>query len=120
MKTKFSYAKEKNKKGDMITYRCWNEDFKDEDTGEVITIQRREAVKINGKRIPIPKPVFKNPHPVKCFAAERKQDGLVLLDSFSIQKKHVTKYIKDLKKEYKGEGTFRAIPVKVTVKVVGR
>ena len=119
-KTKFKYITEENKKGDLITYKCWDEDFKDEDTGEVITIARREMIKINGKKLQVPEPKMKNPSPVKCFAAERKQDGLILLDSFSTKKSHVRQYIKDLKGKYEWEGTFRVIPVTVTVKVVGR
>ncbi len=118
-KTKFTYVKELNKK-DLVTYKCWDEDFKDEDTGEVITIARRKAIKINGKKIPLPKPVFKNPLPVHCYACERKQDGLILLDSFSTNKSTVKDYIKELKNKHKWEGTFKIVQIKVTVKVAGR
>lgn len=119
MKTKFTHITEKNKKGDLVKYKCWDEDFKDEDTGEVITIARREAVAINGKKILPPKLVFKNPAPVKCFAVECKQDGLVLLDSFKMKKYSLRGYIKELK-ETGWKGTFRIVPIKVTIKVAGR
>lgn len=33
----------------MMGMICWNEDFVDEDTNEVITIERHEVVKINGE-----------------------------------------------------------------------
>jgi len=33
-----------------VGYRTWVEDFVDEDTGEVVSIDRRERVSINGKR----------------------------------------------------------------------
>lgn len=35
----------------MVGYRTWKEDFVDEDSGEVVTIDRKEMVAINGVRV---------------------------------------------------------------------
>src|ERR1700743_2862802 len=103
---KYTYEKEKNKKGEIISYRCWTEGFKDNDTGEIINIERRKAIKIDGKKI-VQKPAkLLNPAPVKCFAAERKEDGLILLDSFHLKKSGVHEYMRDLKIKHKWKGTF--------------
>lgn len=34
---------------DLVGRRYWMEDFKDEDTGEVVTIERSQAVKVDGE-----------------------------------------------------------------------
>lgn len=41
----------KNKSQRLIGMVCWNENFKDEDTGAIVTIERSQAVKVDGEWI---------------------------------------------------------------------
>jgi hypothetical protein len=50
-KQKFSYKTETDKKGNVIRYRCWQEFFKDEDSGKLISIQRKQMIKCNGQAV---------------------------------------------------------------------
>ncbi len=46
-----THGKGKNKKEYLIGRINWKEDFKDEDTGEVVTIERSQVVRQNGEWI---------------------------------------------------------------------
>lgn len=48
---RFRYEGGTDKKGNELRFRVWFEDFKDEDTGDVIRIKRRELCKFNGKKV---------------------------------------------------------------------
>ena len=47
---KYTYSTLKNKKG-IWRIRHWFDEFKDEDTGEVVKIAREEPIKLNGQKI---------------------------------------------------------------------
>jgi hypothetical protein len=48
---KYTYSTIKKKNGDAVRVRHWIENFRDEDTGEVISIKRSEPIKLNGQKL---------------------------------------------------------------------
>lgn len=51
MEKKYRYKTETDKMGNVSTYECWDEDFIDEDTGNVITIERHRLIEFNGDAV---------------------------------------------------------------------
>ena len=51
MAKKYTYKSVTDKNGNVERFRCWNEDFKDMDTGKIITIGRRQLIKLNGEKV---------------------------------------------------------------------
>lgn len=48
---KYTYKTVKTKGGNVHRFRCWTENFKDEDTGQLIPIDRHRLIKVNGKKV---------------------------------------------------------------------
>lgn len=48
---KYTYKTETDKKGNIIKYRCWQETFKDNDTGKDHVLNRQEPIEINGEAV---------------------------------------------------------------------
>lgn len=45
---KYTYKTEIDVTGNVIRYRCWIENFKDMDTGNIVPIKRQRRIKVNG------------------------------------------------------------------------
>lgn len=48
MKQKFTYKTIIQENKDVTRYKCWKEEFKDEDSGNSVWIDRMELIKVNG------------------------------------------------------------------------
>ncbi len=50
-KRKVTYKTEIDKRGNVRRFKCWKEEFKDEDGGKSIFINRQQLIKLNGDKV---------------------------------------------------------------------
>ncbi len=51
LKNPYTYKTVTDKNGNVERFRCWDENFKDEDSENVITIKRHQLIKLNGEKV---------------------------------------------------------------------
>lgn len=49
--SKYTYKTTTTKAGNIHRFRCWVENFKDEDTGRLVPIKRSRLIKVNGRPV---------------------------------------------------------------------